>query len=622
MFETTTVDVIETTETPDVAAAPADQDAGDEPEREYLGTATYSLSDNKLRFYPFRRLGPATYARVKDAGFSWAPKQEVFVAGMWTPEREDLLVELCGDIEEEDITPEERAERRAERFEEYSENAGRRASAAHRAVEAICDGIPLGQPILCGHHSERRARKDQERIQNGMRKVVNEMKSSAYWADRAKASLHHAKYLEKPAVRARRIKTIEADKRKQERTKADAEKFTAMWTDPAKELTPERAKDIANYCHVSQCFPLDRYPRELPASQYEGRMSLWSAMEGIITPEQARDIAVRAYGRRIASCDRWIQHYENRLTFERAMLGEQGGIATDKVGPEKGGAVRCWCSPGHGRGWSYIKKVNKVSVTVEDNWGNGGKNFTRTIPFDKIRAVMTAAQVEEARARGPEVFAESAYKDGFFLGTDPVPSRPSTKVEPPAWAAIEEAAKNVQAVAAPELFPTPPGLVERMWDEALAATHPCCIRGNPEGCKALEPSAGTGAIADKMKAAGLDVHCVEINMGLTQGLLSKGYSVTPADFLGIQPAENYDLVMMNPPFSADVAHVRHAYGFLKPGGRLVAIMSEGPFFRSYRADVEFRAWLDEIGGVSEQLPPDTFKASGTGVNVRLVTISK
>jgi hypothetical protein len=57
---------------------------------------------------------------------------------------------------------------------------------------------------------------------------------------------------------------------------------------------------------------------------------------------------------------------------------EAGGIATDKVGPEKGGTCRCWASPGHGRGWSFIKKVNKVSVTVEDNWGNGGKNFTRT----------------------------------------------------------------------------------------------------------------------------------------------------------------------------------------------------------------------------------------------------
>jgi len=36
------------------------------------------------------------------------------------------------------------------------------------------DGIPLGQPILVGHHSERRARRDAERIDNGIRRMVEE----------------------------------------------------------------------------------------------------------------------------------------------------------------------------------------------------------------------------------------------------------------------------------------------------------------------------------------------------------------------------------------------------------------------------------------------------------------
>lgn len=54
-------------------------------------SATYSTEDNKLRLYPSCRLDDETYKRVKEAGFSWAPRQELFVAGMWTPEREDLL---------------------------------------------------------------------------------------------------------------------------------------------------------------------------------------------------------------------------------------------------------------------------------------------------------------------------------------------------------------------------------------------------------------------------------------------------------------------------------------------------------------------------------------------------
>ena len=65
-------------------------------------TATYSPDDNKLRLYASSRLDVDLYKRVHDAGFKWAAKQQLFVAPMWTPEREDLLIELCGEIEDED----------------------------------------------------------------------------------------------------------------------------------------------------------------------------------------------------------------------------------------------------------------------------------------------------------------------------------------------------------------------------------------------------------------------------------------------------------------------------------------------------------------------------------------
>ncbi|MEM1154185.1 MAG: DUF3560 domain-containing protein, partial [Pseudomonadota bacterium] len=57
--------------------------------------ATYSAEDNKLRLYASERLDEALYARVKAAGFRWAPKQNLFVAPAWSPEREDLCIELA-----------------------------------------------------------------------------------------------------------------------------------------------------------------------------------------------------------------------------------------------------------------------------------------------------------------------------------------------------------------------------------------------------------------------------------------------------------------------------------------------------------------------------------------------
>lgn len=51
--------------------------------------------------------------------------------------------------------------------------------------------------------------------------------------------------------------------------------------------------------------------------------------------------------------------------------------------------------------WLYIQRVNKVSVTVLDNWENGGQDhFTRTVKFDKLAGIMTRDEVEAARAAG------------------------------------------------------------------------------------------------------------------------------------------------------------------------------------------------------------------------------
>ena len=63
---------------------------------------------------------------------------------------------------------------------------------------------------------------------------------------------------------------------------------------------------------------------------------------------------------------------------------------------------------------------------------------------------------------------------------------------------------------------------------------------------------------------------------------------------------------------------------LNPGGKLVAIMGEGGFFRGDKQSTAFREWLENLGGESEKLPESSFKTSDnpTGVNTRLVTITK
>jgi phospholipid N-methyltransferase len=142
----------------------------------------------------------------------------------------------------------------------------------------------------------------------------------------------------------------------------------------------------------------------------------------------------------------------------------------------------------------------------------------------------------------------------------------------------------------------------------------------------LEPSAGTGAILNAIGDPGR-VTAIDVHRDLCEQLQQRypAARVIPGDFLTMNGTiGSFDRILMNPPFAEgqDIAHVRHAYTHLQPGGRLVAIMSEGPFFRGDRRARDFREWLDSVGGTSEPLPAGTFSEAGTGVMTRLVIVDR
>lgn len=66
------------------------------------------------------------------------------------------------------MTMRDRMEQRAELRREWAQKRAAKANAAFKAAHAIGKMIPLGQPILVGHHSEKRARADARRIESRM----------------------------------------------------------------------------------------------------------------------------------------------------------------------------------------------------------------------------------------------------------------------------------------------------------------------------------------------------------------------------------------------------------------------------------------------------------------------
>jgi SAM-dependent methyltransferase len=183
---------------------------------------------------------------------------------------------------------------------------------------------------------------------------------------------------------------------------------------------------------------------------------------------------------------------------------------------------------------------------------------------------------------------------------------------------IKKMERELVGMKLPGFFPTPRAVIDEMVG----------IAGIEPGMKVLEPSAGKGDIAEAMQEAGAEVDAIELSNRLRDILTAKGVNVIDNDFTSVEPEPKYDAVVMNPPFEngQDMEHIRHAYKFLKPGGKLVAIMSAGPFYRQDKQATAFREWLDSVGGSHEAMPEGSFAGSDafrqTGVRTQMVTITK
>lgn len=80
---------------------------------------------------------------------------------------------------------EDRIEDRRERLETAADKAANRAEQAWSRSRKATEGIPLGQPILVGHHSEKRHRRDVDRSARAADKALEEQRTAAELRSRA-----------------------------------------------------------------------------------------------------------------------------------------------------------------------------------------------------------------------------------------------------------------------------------------------------------------------------------------------------------------------------------------------------------------------------------------------------
>lgn len=152
------------------------------------------------------------------------------------------------------------------------------------------------------------------------------------------------------------------------------------------------------------------------------------------------------------------------------------------------------------------------------------------------------------------------------------------------------------------------------------------------GARVLEPSAGEGALARAIlrdtPEAELDV--VEIHPGRAQSLKQiRGIkSVQQSNFLKMEPRAIYDVVVMNPPFYRThwMDHVRHAFEFLAPGGKLLAILPASAEFKEDKMHQSFHKWVKSLTGPYDRpwwsLPAGSFASSGTNINTVVLRLER
>lgn len=316
--------------------------------------STYCPEDDKLRLY-VGRVPRDEYLALKAEGWVSTPKQDCDFVAIWTPDRYETCLSYAGIVEDEDMEPGERSADRAERFIGYRE---RREDDAGGLADRYDNG-----GAVHGFQSTQRAERAAARVDRLGDRAVDAWGKAEYWQRRTAGVIRHALHKSSPGVRMGRIKTLEAELRKREKSRADYCERFAQWVELAGMTNPvEQTKAVLHFVGHTPFADGHGYAYKHPRPENvtnshirEHGTSIYSLMTHEADPiTGAEACAIYMEGRGVPSeSDEWMEHLRLRIAYENQMLEEQGGRAAH-VEMVKGGKLQ-----GH-----LIWKVNKSTATA------------------------------------------------------------------------------------------------------------------------------------------------------------------------------------------------------------------------------------------------------------------
>lgn len=280
----------------------------------------------------------------------------------------------------------ERRLERASRLREWAEKRAARSSGQFKRAHDLVSGIPMGQPILVGHHSERRHRRTLERSDSAMRRGwedSNKADAMSYTAGNIEDAADRAIYMDDPDAIERltaKIAALEA--------KRDARKRANVIV---------RSKRLDAATKTVQLAELLKWPADLAAK--------------LLEPDCCGRLGFPAYS---------LQNIGGTITKERGRLAQlqraKTSVGTAVVAPHaatataRAGLLVTAAMTTPAKSWKKPREVWNVSgnlafwrpalVELGGTLYGGAVSFWED-PTDEIEAAAVAAEFEAHRAADP-----------------------------------------------------------------------------------------------------------------------------------------------------------------------------------------------------------------------------
>jgi hypothetical protein len=221
----------------------------------------------------------------------------------------------------------ERKEAKAERLGGYAENAEQRSNQLSTNAVDMLRCLPMGQPILVGHHSEKGHRRLLERSDNKMRRAVEESEKAKNLAWRAKSLAYDVKKMQSLTYLQNQIK----------KNQHLVNKYKAY-------------QDGRFYINGG------RYETEKKE----------------VSPE-----TFERYQLKINEYQELVDFYTYKLNERKKELSEEGHFVLDASKINKGDLVQY-----HGQ-WYPVVKINKLTITILYKW-NESHSANHAVKFGRI----------------------------------------------------------------------------------------------------------------------------------------------------------------------------------------------------------------------------------------------